>query len=178
MLGSNEIILRAVEPSDLETLYQWENNADIWGVSSTLTPFSKYNLKRFIEQSALDIYEVKQLRLMVDLKTGNGESQAIGTVDLFDFDPMHLRAGVGILINDSDKRGNGYATQALRLLINYSFSVLRLHQLYCNVASDNKPSLKLFQNVGFEIVGCKKEWRKGVSGWVDEYVLQLLNRND
>jgi diamine N-acetyltransferase len=178
MLENSEIILRAVEPSDLEILYQWENNVDIWGVSSTLTPFSKYNLKRFIEQSTLDIYEAKQLRLMVDLKTENGKSQTIGTIDLFDFDPMHLRAGVGVLINDIDKRSNGYATQALNLLINYSFDILQLHQLYCNITSDNEPSLKLFQNVGFEIVGCKKEWRKGASAWIDEYVLQLLNRGN
>lgn len=58
-LESNLIKLRAPEPSDLELLYTWENNMEIWKVSNTHTPYSKYVLKKYIESSHLDIWESK-----------------------------------------------------------------------------------------------------------------------
>lgn len=173
----NQVVkLRAPEPSDLELLYVWENNMEIWKVSNTITPFSKFVLKKYIETSHLDIWEAKQLRLIVEAKNKSSlMCVPVGAVDLFDFDPFHLRAGVGILIANKEDRQKGYATEALRLLIRYSFETLQLHQLYCNISYDNSISLQLFQNMGFKIVGTKKEWLKTVNGWQDEIILQILN---
>ena len=56
ILESVNIKLRAPEPEDIDLLYEWENNTEIWYLSNTLTPFSKYSLKKFIEHSHLDIY--------------------------------------------------------------------------------------------------------------------------
>jgi diamine N-acetyltransferase len=106
-----EIKLRAVEPEDLELLYEWENNSHYWIISNTITPFSKFTLKRYIENSHKNIFETGQLRLMIDhIKT----NKSIGTIDLFDFDPFHKRAGLGILIADESFRRKGYASMALR----------------------------------------------------------------
>jgi len=41
-----EIILRALEPEDLELLYEWENDMANWLISNTLAPFSRFTLKR------------------------------------------------------------------------------------------------------------------------------------
>ena len=92
LLDDSEILLRALEPSDVDVLYRWENDTTIWGVSTTIAPFSKETLRRYIED-VQDIYEAKQLRLMIaDKKSGN----TIGTIDLFDFDAHNRRAGIGI----------------------------------------------------------------------------------
>lgn len=169
--------LRALEPSDIELLYQWENDTSLWRVSNTLTPFSRHTLSKYIESAHLDIFEVKQLRLMIDLK--DEESiVTIGTIDLFDFDPYHSRAGVGILIADKSQRNKGFASGALDLLIKYCFEMLQMHQLYCNITTDNKASLKLFANTGFQIVGEKKDWIKTINSWVGEYLLQLLKEEE
>lgn len=168
----NEIIkLRAPEPEDVEVLYEWENSTDIWHLSNTLTPFSKYTLKKFIENSHIDIYTSKQTRFIIELKN---ENQPIGAIDLFDFDPFHLRAGIGILIYSKENRNKGYATLALQLLINYSFEILGLKQLYCNITENNTESLRLFIKQGFVISGQKKEWIKSGSEWLTEYFLQLI----
>jgi len=168
--------LRAPEPADLDLLYSWENNMEIWKVSNTLTPFSKYVLKKYIETSHLDIWETKQLRLIIEAKNQSSlMCVPVGTIDLFDFDPFHLRAGIGILIANREYRKKGYATEALSLLIRYAFETLQLHQLYCNISDDNQVSMQLFKNHGFEIVGIKKEWQKNVDGWSDEFMLQLIN---
>ncbi len=173
MLSNDLIKLRALEPEDVEVLYQWENDMKIWNVSDTITPFSKYILTKYIQNSHLDIFQLKELRLVIVLKE---ENEPIGLIDLFDFDPYHSRAGVGIMIYSDEKRQQGLATSALDLFIQYAFRTLGLHQLYCNIASDNVVSINLFQRFGFDIIGVKKDWRKSFGGWIDEYVLQLINK--
>jgi diamine N-acetyltransferase len=166
-----EIKLRAVEPEDLELLYEWENSSRYWIISNTVTPFSKFTLKRYIENSHKNIYETGQLRLMIDhIKT----KKTIGTIDLFDFDPFHKRAGLGILIADEGYRRKGYASMALKCLIDYCFKTLLLHQLYCNILTNNCESMELFKKLGFEEIGVKKDWIKTDDGYLNEHMFQLI----
>ncbi len=174
MKGAN-INLRAIESSDIDLLYDWENDQALWHLSNTLTPYSRFVLEQYILSAQQDIYTNKQLRLMIDLKISDSEYKTIGSIDLFDFEPTHKRAGIGILI-DKDSRHKGYASESLELLIEYCFKVLNLHQLYCNITSDNEVSLKLFQKHNFEIIGLKKQWLFLNSSWKDEYLLQLINK--
>jgi diamine N-acetyltransferase len=173
-LESEHIRLRALEPADVELLFNWENDPDLWLISNTLVPFSKYILRQYIKNSHLDIYQTKQLRMMIDLKQGD-EVDTIGTIDLFDFDPYHFRAGIGILIKEEKDRRKGYASEALKLFVDYCFRTLQLHQVYCNVSEDNDSSLKLFQKQGFVVIGVKKEWLRDGKSWRSEYLLQLIN---
>ncbi|MCH7656707.1 MAG: GNAT family N-acetyltransferase [Bacteroidetes bacterium] len=172
-LKNKNILLRAPEPEDLELLYKWENDTSVWQAGNTLSPFSKFILRKFIENSHKDIHETRQQRFMIDLQSKT-PVETIGTIDLFDYDPFHERAGIGILIMNNKIRQRGYATEALQALINYSFEILRLHQLFANVDVENSASLKLFEKHGFRITGEKKEWTKTPSGRKDEYFLQLL----
>lgn len=167
-----EIILRAPEPEDLELLYIWENDTSMWQLSNTLTPFSRYTLKKYIESSSDSIYESGQLRLMIELES---TGITIGTIDLFDFDPFNQRAGLGILIADEGERRKGYAKMAIEALIDYAFGRLKLHQLYCNILTDNTKSINLFESMGFKITGKKEEWMRSEGKYLDEYILQLKN---
>ncbi|MCX6237797.1 MAG: GNAT family N-acetyltransferase [Bacteroidia bacterium] len=170
---SNDIItLRAIEPEDIELLYAWENDPEIWEVSHTLVPYSKYILALYIKNSDKDIYESKQLRLMIDTSDG----KTIGAIDLFDFEPYHSRVGIGLLIHNRENRSKGYATAALELLITYCFNKLNIHQLYVNIETENKVSIHLFEKHGFSICGNKKEWLRTDSGWKDELILQLIRQ--
>lgn len=172
ILENNSIRLRALEPEDLKLLYKWENNSTIWEVSHCQKPFSLFVLKQYLENSHLDIYENKQLRLIIEVKENN---EAIGLIDLFDFDPFHNRAGIGILLHDKIHRKKGYASEALETFINYCFESLQLHQLYCNITTDNQASFDLFCTKNFELVGTKKQWIKSQEGWKDELLLQRIN---
>lgn len=168
-----DIKLRAVEPEDLELLYTWENNSHYWIISNTLTPFSRFTLKRYIENSHQNIYETGQLRLMIDhISTG----KTIGTIDIFDFDAFHKRAGLGILIADESFRRKGYASMALQCLVDYCFNTLMLHQLYCNVLGNNTVSIELFAKLGFKEIGIKKDWIKTSEGYLDEHMFQLISQ--
>jgi diamine N-acetyltransferase len=167
--GSN-IILRALEPEDLKFLYDIENNDSFWEVSHTQTPFSKYILKQYIENAHLDIFEAKQLRLLIEEKS---TKKQIGMIDLFDFNPQHKRAGVGILIHPHFQQ-NGFASEALSLLIKYAFTYLNLHQLYAHITTDNTKSIALFTNHQFEKVGVKKDWILSEGKFKNEILFQLI----
>jgi len=166
------IKLRALEPEDLELLYEWENNDSNWIISNTITPFSRYILKKYIEDSHKNIYETGQLRLMIEHIS---EKVTIGTIDIFDFDPFNKRAGLGILIADENYRRKGFASMALTCLINYCFNTLQLHQLYCNILDNNPESIELFKKQGFVQSGEKKDWIKTTEGYLNEYLFQLIN---
>lgn len=172
ILENRNISLRAPEPEDLDLLYLWENESAIWQVSGTLSPFSRSILKQYLENAGKDIYEVKQLRMMIQLKSNH---RPVGAVDLFDFDPHHRRAGLGILIADPSDRRKGYAREALETMTAYCFEVLHLHQIYCNIAAGNKASIKLFQKAGFIECARKKDWLFTGTGYEDELLFQLIN---
>ena len=170
LLKDKTINLRALEPEDLEFLYQIENNESFWEVSHTQTPFSKYILKQYLENAHLDIYESKQLRLLIEEKS---TKKQIGMIDVFDFNPQHKRAGIGILIHPNFQQ-KGFASEALSLLINYCFSHLQLHQLYANITDDNTKSLALFKKHHFNKVGIKKDWILSEGKFKDEILFQLI----
>lgn len=242
--------LRAVEPRDVDTMYAWENDTEIWSVSGTTAPYSRELLERFVEQQQFDIWQTRQVRLMIEpitqgdgfppcLATGmdngskdirsrndccemgirngvatnrteigseagrdDGEaslnepavnpasakeagvnrvsannatgSLPVGALDLYEFDPQHRRAGVGILVHDPAQRGKGYAADALAVACEYAREVLGLHQLWCSVGAENAASLSLFRHAGFSEIGIKRDWLWTADGFQDEVLMQKI----
>lgn len=168
MLQNNKIILRALEPEDLEKLYKWENAPKLWAVGNTRNPYSKYMLKQYILNSDKDIYENRQLRLMM---VSVADKQVVGTVDLFDFDLHHSRIALGLFVDEA-YQGMGFATAALDLVEKYVFDFLQIQQLYCEIASTNTASRKIFEKAGYEVHGLLKNWIKTPEGFDDIIVFQ------
>ncbi len=171
-LSGDNIYLRALEPQDLDFLYKLENDETVWEVSETQAPYSKYILKQYLENSHKDIYEVKQLRMAIS----NFDEKLLGFIDLYDFNPKNNRAGVGIIVLDSQNRNKGVGTEALKLLVDYAFANLNLHQLYANISEDNHPSIKLFTNLGFEKSGVKKDWNYISGEYKNEMLYQKVRK--
>jgi diamine N-acetyltransferase len=142
-------------------------------VSNTQTPYSRFLIRQYLENAHQDIYEAKQLRLAICL---NDTFEALGLIDLFDFDPKNNRAGVGIVISNETNRNSGIGSEALGLVINYAFHHLQLHQLYANIGSKNEISISLFTKFGFQKIGVKKDWNKVYNQYEDEELYQLINQ--
>lgn len=170
MIQAENIFLRTLEPSDIDYLYLLENNPANWKVSNTLVPFSRDILIQYI-QSAQDIFLVKQIRFVICDKV---DKMHVGAVDLFDYDPINHRVGVGIIIEEK-YRGRGFAQEALREVINYCFDVLLVHNIYCNINTSNKVSINLFEKLNFERIGVKNDWVRVNGGWEDEAMYQLIH---
>ena len=167
MFKGENVFLRTIEPWDADRIMEWENDTRHWRESNTLVPFSRHLIEEYVN-AAQDIFSFRQLRLMVVL---NDTKETIGAVDLFEFEPLHQRAGIGILI-DSNYRGKGYAKESLQLLLDYVLNVLGIRNVYCNVLEDNKGSIALFEKNGFTRVGEKKKWHNANGTWLDEYMYQ------
>ncbi len=145
--------LRAIEPEDLDLLYQIENDQSLWQVGSTNVPYSRYTLHDYIATSSDDIYADRQVRLIVE----NDEQETVGIADLVHFSPQHMRAEVGIVILQQHRR-SGYACAALQELCHYALHVVHLHQLYAIVDTHNEAALALFRKNGFSTENTLREW--------------------
>src|SRR5690606_7053492 len=170
-LKGEHIFLRALELSDLDFLYHLENDESLWEVSNTTTPYSKYILNQYLENSHRDIYDVKQLRLVI---CKNENETVIGFIDLFDFDPKNNRVGIGIVIYFEEDKRKGFASEALKLCCNYAFSYLNVHQIVAGSTEENKGSIQLFEKAGFERTGIKKDWISSNGKFKNEYIYQLI----
>lgn len=171
ILETDQIRLRALEPKDVELLYTWENNTDIWLVSSTIAPFSKDVLQKYIENSHFDIYTTRQLRLMIE--TANKEAKTVGTIDLYDFDPHNRRAGIGVFVSQEYAK-NGYARESIECIKNYTKEVLFLKQIYAEISKTNTSSLSLFKKAGFVVNGERVDWIRTPEGFENQYILQCI----
>ena len=162
-----------MERADIDRIYQWENDERIWAVSGTTEPFSREQIVQFVERHLAggDLLRMGEVRLVIERCD---RQEAVGAVDLFEYDPINRRAGVGILISDPAERGKGYASDAIRTLCRYGREVIGLHQLWCNVGAGNLPRLRLFRGAGFVEVGTKREWVWTPEGYHDEILFQKL----
>ncbi len=170
-LVGKKIYLRALEPTDLDFLYAMENDMSVWEVSQTQTPYSRFLIRQYLENAHQDIYEAKQLRLAICLKNSN---DVVGLIDLFEFDPKNNRAGVGVLIQESQNRKKGIGSEALALLLDYAFCFLNLNQIFANIDAENVASLNLFAKFGFEKIGIKKQWNLVNGVYKDEIMFQKM----
>ncbi|MDR2963161.1 MAG: GNAT family N-acetyltransferase [Bacteroidales bacterium] len=169
-LQTAEIILRAVETSDLELLYQWENNSEWWHIGCTTTPFSRELLREYIAQAHLDIFTVKQLRLMIE---SVNYAKTVGMIDLYDFDPLHGRAGLAIGI-EKQFCGKHFAHQAIDCMTQYCKEILFLHQIFAEVPETNAVSSALFRSCGFTHTGTKTAWLKRANGYENVLFFQKI----
>ena len=149
MLKGNNILLRSLKVSDLNFLFEVENNTNNWKYGAENKQYTKEELTNYIANAKQDIATAGQFRFVIDW-----ENTPIGFIDLFDYTTNS--AGVGVIIAKNYRR-RGYAKEALHLLSIYSFETLNLKKLDCNIEKDNLRSIKLFTSCNFELEREKKE---------------------
>lgn len=172
MFIKNDMVsLRVAEPNDASLVYSWENDMQVWRDSETRVPFSMHQIEQFL-LSNNDLTSERQIRLMVeDVKTNT----PVGCIDIYDYDEFNSRAGFGVLI-DEKYRGQGYAKNAISLLLDYCFNTLLLNQIYALILASNIESMFLFESLGFERCGVRKQWYKTSAGYIDQVEYQYINK--
>ena len=145
--------LRALEPEDLDLLYRIENDKELWDISTTNVPYSRFLLHEYISNATGDIYADGQVRLIIE----DEDKTTIGVVDLTNFDARNNRAELGLII-EKPYRNQGYGMSVLNEISSYCCSVLHLHQLYVIIDEDNVASLSLFEKYGFQKTAKLPDW--------------------
>ena len=141
MLEVKKIKLRTLLPTDLEFLQKIENDKNLWEYGSDRKIFTKEELTNYIKNSSEKIQKAKQFRFVVDCN-----NTPVGFVDLFEY--KNSSAGVGIII-DTEYQKKGFASESLKLLIDYSLKEIKLKKLYCKIGKYNLRSIQLFTSCGF-----------------------------
>ena len=167
--ASSSVRLRALEPEDLDLLYRIENDERLWAVGPTSVPYSRYALHDYVAHQTGDIYTERQVRLVIEI---DGKDVA-GLVDVVNFDPKHLRAEVGMVV-EQPYRGRGVGRAALFCLHDYALSTLHLHQLYADIAVSNAASLALFEKAGYSPCGTFRQWLLVGDSFVSSTRMQLI----
>ena len=160
--------LRLLESLDLEFLERIENDSRLWKYSNTTEPYSNQVLEIYIQNAKQDIVDAGQQRFVIV----DSNSNKLGLVDIFDYEPKHARAAVGVVIVE-EHRGKGYAKEGLQLLEKkMAIQKLNLHQLYAGVSIENAPSRALFKAVGYVETAIKKDWSYYENQFHDEIIFQ------
>ena len=166
--------LRAPEPADVDMLYLWENDPEVWCHGITSAPLSRHQIWEYVHNYDADPLRSGQLRLIMEHTGDDYAKVPVGCIDLYDIDARHRHAWVGIITAPAYRR-EGFAGQALELLKSYCRDTLGLHSIGAVVAVHNAPSLRLFAKHGFTQCGKLKGWfRCGKETYADAVLLQCL----
>ena len=158
-----------MEPEDLDALYQIENDSDTWDVGTTNVPYSRYALHDYMARCSSDIYTDKEVRLMIE----NEEGEVVGIADLMNFNPKHMRAEIGLVIQRRFRR-QGYAAATLQALHRYARQTLHLHQIYAVIGTENALCIDLFRQLGYRESASLSDWLYDGSNYQSAVVMQLV----
>ena len=164
---SKNITLRRLKLLDLDQLLLWENNLENSLFSDNPIFSTKEQIKEFLS-SDQDLFLDRQIRFMID----NG-GFSVGCIDLFEYDMVNTRAGVGVFI-DEKFRNKGFATKALSILKSICIKDYFISNLYANILCTNEPSIKLFKSAGFTKNGVKENWIRTEKSMLDVWFFQCF----
>ena len=114
-----------------------------------------------------------------DARTGftiyeRATGRAIGNCGLHEVDRFNRRTVVGIMIGEPEARGRGYGTEAMRLLLDYAFTGLGLHNVMLKVFEYNLAGRRCYEKVGFREIGRRRESRWYNGRFWDEISMDIL----
>ena len=106
------------------------------------------------------------------------DDTVIGNIGLMRADLVSGKATLGIFIGDESNRNKGYGTEAMKLLVDYGFNILGLHNIDLNVFEFNKQAIKAYEKVGFKEYGRRHEAYFLDGKYHDEISMEIINERN
>lgn len=164
--------LVALGPLRREAIPQYVRWMNDFGTTRTLAvqprPMTREQEEAWYEQAATN--EADRTFSIIERTTG----RIVGNCDMVNISLPHRRAEVGIVIGEPDARGRGYGTEAMRLLVDYAFTVAGMHSLMLWVYEFNQAARRCYEKVGFREVGRRRQSRWLNGRFWDEIAMDLL----
>lgn len=107
---------------------------------------------------------------IIDIKT----EKLIGTVGLDNIDSLNDTAELGIFIGDKDYWNKGYGTEAIKLILDFGFRRLNLHNIMLHVYSFNERAIHCYEKIGFKKAGCLRQSTRRGGKYYDRYLMDIL----
>jgi RimJ/RimL family protein N-acetyltransferase len=168
-IPGERLFLSPQNPDDAETYAKWLNDpavaVPIEGYSRIFTPTE---LRKELENNK----DTNEQWYSIVLREGE---RLIGTVHLMNINWVHRSAMLGIYIGEQADRGQGYGTEAIRLLLNYGFNTLNLHNIQLQVLANNEQAIACYRKVGFCEIGRRREAEFHGGKYVDVVHMDILS---
>lgn len=138
--------LRNLKESDINFLFEIENDQNLWKFSDQKNGFSRQTLKKYIKiASRQNLFQANQIRFVIE----NIDSKVVGFIDLFDYNSEKKNAYIGIVILKKF-RNKGFAFEAVKLLEQISKNNFGIIELKAIIKAINIKSIKLFEKSGYK----------------------------
>jgi len=98
----------------------------------------------------------------------------IGSISIHNIDHLNRNAFIGIFIGEKEYKGKGYGTEAVRLILEYGFKTLNLHNIMLTVHSDNQAAINCYIKAGFREEGRLREWVYKDGQYIDKLYMGIL----
>lgn len=172
MLKGKRVTLRSIRKSDLNNFLKWFNDPEIVQTMYKFFPISETREEKWIKKVILSSGE-KDAIFVIEIRR-KGRLFAIGSCGINRINWKDRNAEIGIAIGEKDCQGKGYGTEALSLLLEYSFKQLNLHRIWAAIFEFNNKKIPLFEKIGFKKEGCLRSaiFKNGV--YWDINILGLL----
>lgn len=167
-LVGDYVYLSPMNVGDAELYTKWLNDK---AVSGNLGNYSK-SISLSGEQKTLEEMSGKGYNFAMVRK---GDDTLIGNISLMDADFTNRIATVGLFIGDAENRGKGYGAEALRLILDYGFNTLNLHNIMLTVHSDNAPAVACYKKVGFREFGRRRECTFKDGHYIDLIHMEIMD---
>ena len=166
IIGEN-LYLSPINKDDCEIYTKWLNDVK---VSGNLGNY-KQMISLMSEQKILEELAVGQTYAIVL----NDNDKLIGNIGFNEIDNITRKASVGLFIGEKENRGKGYGAEALRLILDYGFKTLNLHNVMLIVHSDNERAIACYKKVGFREFGRRREATYKAGRYIDVVYMDILD---
>jgi ribosomal-protein-alanine N-acetyltransferase len=171
-LQGQRIYLDALNPQSLSEAYlAWMKDPQILKYISE--PKADYSLSKLQEFVKASNESPSDYLFGIFLNGG----QHIGNIKIGSIHPRHKFADLGIIIGEKKLWGQGFATEAIRLSMQFAFNELKLHKLFAGMVVENEASYRRFVKAGFEDVGCYKKHFLIGDRFLDGRIVEIFNPN-
>ncbi|MEA1979509.1 MAG: GNAT family protein [candidate division Zixibacteria bacterium] len=150
-LVGKKTYLRPATSDDVLNFHRWTILSEPQSMSSGMR-FFKTALEVAEDYKKREISNKNQSFAIVSKE----EKALVGKISYFNFNPLNRSAELGLLI-DPDKQKNGYATDALKILIKFLFHSFGLNKVYAQTSAENKGAVKLLESLNFNQDGILRD---------------------
>lgn len=171
-IEGDNLYLRELKINDVnQNYYNWMRDPDITQyLESRFEGWTIKRLKDYVRKIKLDPNFVF---LAIVLK---GKNKHIGNIKIGPINRIHNFSDVGIIIGEKSYWGKGFATEAIKLVIDYAFNKLNLRKLTAGAYSSNIASIKAFEKAGFSVEGIRKRHYSCNGKYVDSILLGIIRK--
>ncbi|OOC60604.1 GNAT family N-acetyltransferase [Paenibacillus ihbetae] len=170
LFQSERLVCRKMTMEDAEQYHAWRNDLEVMqSTSPFLDTYTMEETRDFMQHVILGSASSKSYLLLL-----KESGKPIGIMSLIHIDLKNRNAECVLDIGDKDCWGQGYGSEAMRLLLDYAFLEMNLHRLGLRVFSFNQRAIRLYEKVGFTREGSARQSLFRGGSWHDVIYMGIL----